>query len=503
MTTAPRDRLERWLPWLLFGGALLLRLYRLSANPLWLDELYGAQLGRLGLTAIIQNSWYEPTPPLYHLLVWLGSGLASARAEWAYRWIAVLTGAVTVPLVYTLARRWAGRWPAAGAALALLVSPTHLYYSQEARSYGAAACVAALSAWLLLTDRLKPPARWGWWALVSAAGLLLNYAYVMIAGMQLLFALWRARRERGALPAGLSVGALLVAVVALAAHTLPGAVGSVSGDTVTLWRTVQSLTAGELPRYGLFADHTWLAAALAVFFLLGVLYLTRRAGQGWALYAPAQVLLPLGAFFLVLRPFAGVEMQLYQTRQFLVLLPAALVTAAAGAQQLADWLRRLAAPRWLVLGLGLMLALVVVGFSAPGLGRYWSITKSPEGQVARFVRDHGVAGTAVISLHASLDAAFDFYAPGAARYFTKQLRTPAGVIYGDSLSVQVRDWPLMPRPYTAADISSYARRWVAWQVGVSDALVAELTAGCTLVAGGSATFAPFAVTLVENCPPLE
>lgn len=505
MTAAPAvARREVWLALALFAGALALRLYRLNADPLWLDELYGVQLGRLGFAAILGNSWFEPTPPLYHVLVWLGSGFATARLEGAYRWTAVLGGAATVPLVYALARGVAGRAAAVGAALVLLLSPAHLYYSQEARSYALATGVAALSAWGLLTPRLASPARWRLWAVVSVSGLLLNYAYVMVAGVQALGLLGRARRQPDGWPALAVVGAGLLALAPWAATTLPASAGYFAGEPLRLWTTAQALTAGDLARYGTFWGHTWLTGALALLAGLGVWRLARRPGAGWALYAPAQLLLPLGAFFIIVRPLTGVNLQLYQARQFLVLLPAALVVIAAGLEQTRHALA--AAPprlnRWLAAAAGAALLVGLVYASAAGLERYWGQTKSPEGWVARFVRDRGAAGTAVISLHVSLDAAFSFYVPDAAAYFTKPLATPAGLFFADSLSAQVRDWPTMERPHPLVALGSYPRRWLAWERGLSEPLIDTLTAGCTLVPGAAAAFGPFEVRLVENCPPL-
>ena len=502
MTLTRSDRWERWLPWVLFAGALALRLYRLQANPLWLDELYGVQLGRLGFAAIIGNSWFEPTPPLFHVLAWLGSGFDTARAEWAYRWVSVVAGAATVPLVYAVARRWAGVWAAALAALALLLSPAHLYYSQESRSYGCAAAVAALSTWVLLTDRLRPPARWRWWAAVTVAGLLLNYAYVMIAGIQAVFMLALARRQAGGWPALAVVAVTVAAIAPWAVSTLPVSAGAFSGEPLRLWSTAQALTGGELARYGLTGAHTALAAGLTAAAALGVWGLARRAADPWALYAPAQLLLPLGAFFLAAGPLVGIQMQLYQSRQFLVLLPAAYVTAAAGLALGARWLRRTGprlGPR-LVTTAGVALLAGLVAASGAGLSRYWSHTKSPEGQAALFVHDHGAAGAAVVSLHYSVDAALSFYAPDAAAYFTKPQRTAGGVVFADALSVQVRDWGHYAYPYALADIQAYPRRWVIWQQDVSDALAATLLEGCTPVPGATAEFAPFKVTLVEGCP---
>ncbi len=496
-----RDRWDVWLPLLLFAGALALRLYRLNAEPLWLDELYGVQLGRLGLSAILSNSWFEPTPPLFHVLAWLGSGFNTARAAWAYRWISALAGAATVPLVYALARRYAGRAAAAGAALVLLCSPALLYYSQESRSYGSAVCLAALSAWVLLTDRLSPPARWRAWGAVTVIGLLLNYSYVMVAGVQALFIVALARRPAGVWPALAVAGVVLAAIAPLAVHTMSASVGAFSGAPLDLWTTAQALAAGEVARYGLAWDHAWLAGGLALLAVLGVWRLARRPGAGWALYPAAQLLLPLGAFFLVLQPLTHINLQLYQTRQFLVLLPAAFGVAAAGLAQVAARLpARLGRwPAGLAQG-GLVAALLLLSY--PGLNRYWTTTKSPEGWVAQFVRDRGAAGTAVVSLHISLDAAFSFYAPDAPAYFTKPLATPQGIMFADALSVQVRDWDTLQQTHPLAEVGAYPRRWLAWVLGEGDDLIATLAAGCTPVPGATAEYWPFKVMLVENCPPL-
>jgi hypothetical protein len=497
-----RANWDRWLLPALFLAALALRLFRLSADPLWLDELYGVQLGRLGFGAILGNSLVDPHPPLYYLLLWLGSGFSTARSEWAYRWIAVLAGALTVPLVYRLARRVAGPGAALGAALVVLLSPVHVYYSQESRAYALTIGLAAFSAWVLLTDRLAPPARWQVWGAVTAAGLLLDFAYLLVAGVQIVFVLIWARRQAGVAPALVAVGGVLFAIAWLATRVLPHTADSFAGEPLRLWSTAQALTAGDLARYGPFWGHTWLTGALAGLFACGTWRLGRRAGTGWALYPLAQVLLPLGAFFLIARPLLNIDLHLYEARQFLVLLPAALLVIAAGLEQL----RALLPVRWgrwpAWVGGGLLLA-ALVWVSAVGLGRYWGQTKSPEGQAAVFMRDQGVAGSAVVSLHYAADAALSFYAPRAAAYFTKPQNTPAGLYFADSLSVQLRDWPEMQRPHPVAEIGHYPRRWVVWESGVSDAFVQTITAGCTPVPGAAAEFAPFKVVLVDHCPPLD
>jgi hypothetical protein len=337
---------------------------------------------------------------------------------------------------------------------------------------------------------------------VTAAGLLLNYAYLMVAGVRAVFMLALARRQAGVWPALAVVAVVVTAIAPWAATTLPTSAGFFAGEPLRLWSTALALTGGDLARYGTSWAHTWLAGGLALLAGLGVWRLARRATDPWALYAPVQVALPLGAFFLLASPLLGVNLQLYQSRQFLVLLPAALVTAAAGLEQGAAALRqagrRFGPPLTATAGVALLAALVWA--SGAGLSRYWSQTKSPEGEAARFVRDHGAAGAAIISLHVSTDAAFSFYAPDAAAYFTKPLETADGWRLADSLSAQVRDWLDVQRPHALAELGAYPRRWVAWEQGPGDALAMTLTAGCTPVPGATAEFAPFRVMLVDGCP---
>jgi len=57
------------------------------------------------------------------------------------------------------------------------------------------------------------------------------------------------------------------------------------------------------------------------------------------------------------------------------------------------------AGRWPVAIVGAALLAGLLFVSGVGLGRYWDHPKSPEGLVARFVRDPGQAGTARIPLN--------------------------------------------------------------------------------------------------------
>lgn len=53
---------EAWLVSLISLVAFGLRIYRLSAQPLWLDEIYSIELVREGPIAILRNSLSDPHP---------------------------------------------------------------------------------------------------------------------------------------------------------------------------------------------------------------------------------------------------------------------------------------------------------------------------------------------------------------------------------------------------------------------------------------------------------
>ena len=177
------------MAFVLFLAALIVRGYELSHQPLWFDELYSYQLARLGPAEIWRNSFVDPHPPLFYWLQWLVSGFGSTHQTWLWRIVAVLSGSATVPVVYLLANASTDAMSALAASLLLLVSPAHLYFSQEARPYVVVTCIAAITAWGLLSIECAPHRRFGWlWiAGFSILGLWTSYSYVFVAGVQILY----------------------------------------------------------------------------------------------------------------------------------------------------------------------------------------------------------------------------------------------------------------------------------------------------------------------------
>jgi mannosyltransferase len=126
----------------LMGG--LLRLYRYDALSLWVDEGLTVSFGRLPWDVVLGlHGAYETHPPLYFALV-KAAELAAPELT-AGRLVSVVAGTLTLPVLFFLAARLAGRWAAVLACGALALSPLHIWYSQEARPYALAFLFVAIS----------------------------------------------------------------------------------------------------------------------------------------------------------------------------------------------------------------------------------------------------------------------------------------------------------------------------------------------------------------------
>src|SRR6476661_4619773 len=131
----------------LLGG--LLRLYRLDALSLWVDEgdtVFDARLPWPALLGV--NGPFEPHPPLYFILVKLMSAVAPEML--AGRLVSLLAGVGTIGALYLLGARLAGPRVGLLAALALTLAPLHIWYSQEARPYAVTALLVCASYLALL-----------------------------------------------------------------------------------------------------------------------------------------------------------------------------------------------------------------------------------------------------------------------------------------------------------------------------------------------------------------
>jgi len=154
--------------------ALLLRLHRIGAEELWLDEAFSFH----DVTAAgwLDALRFKDVPPLYPLLLRGWMGLAG-DSEFALRLLSALLGTL-----FVAASIWAGReifepriglWSGVWAA----VSPMHIYYSQEARPY--ALLTALLVVTYILLWRALRVGTYARWALVSVAVAAVLYSHYL------------------------------------------------------------------------------------------------------------------------------------------------------------------------------------------------------------------------------------------------------------------------------------------------------------------------------------
>jgi hypothetical protein len=156
--------------------AAFLRLDALGEPSYWLDEILHQQI-TTDVAALPWWRWFRTLHAEHGALYYL-TQLATrvfGTSEWAGRLAAAVFGIATVPLAWLVLRRTnAGTV----AAILLVVSPLHVYFSREARSYALLTLLAAALMLVLLRGR----------SLVAAALVLLGMLYTSAVAAPILVA---------------------------------------------------------------------------------------------------------------------------------------------------------------------------------------------------------------------------------------------------------------------------------------------------------------------------
>lgn len=171
--------------------ALALRLFRIGAQSLWVDEI---------LTVIVSNPvkeglniWsylkYNIHGPLHSLSVYLVHFISMSDG-WL-RLPSALAGAGAVAYFYVWVRGWLGRNVARIGAVMLTVHPLHMFYSQETRNYSFLIMFALMACYYF--HRLVDNGRrrdWIWYVAAVALAALSNFtaAFLFAAHSLIYFA---------------------------------------------------------------------------------------------------------------------------------------------------------------------------------------------------------------------------------------------------------------------------------------------------------------------------
>lgn len=427
--------------------ALVLRLARLSFQPLWWDEGWSLYFATTSVGQMLELTAVDIHPPLYYLVLhsWIG---LFGPTPLSVRLLSVLAGMAAVPVAYLAGRRLGGRPAGLLAALLLAISPLHIFYSQEVRMYGLVTTLGVIAFactldWLDLPRRaagiapLSEPANrtgqpslaaWLGYVLAATAALYTQYyaAFLLLAlNLLVIGRAWRSHDRTRRL------GKWLAAQAAVVALYVPWLVYAGAKLVTYVQNKVQAdkdLPLGPLTYLGRhLAAFGWGHAegALAGWWWLGLLPIVvlavawawwrlrvarskgaekppaARGALGWGqLAAVVAVVLACGYAVNLVFPFnpERSERLLLVALPFYVLLLAAVLAAA--------WRRR---PALAWAGLALMAALSVVS-----LAFFYSVPRYPDDDyrpVGARLQALALPGDAIVCVHPWQVGYFHAYLP--------------------------------------------------------------------------------------------
>jgi len=144
---------------LILGLGLALRVYHLGAYSLWFDEGFTRFYSETPLSYLWADGFkVETNPPMYYTIMHFWIPLFGS-SEVALRSFSVIASMILIVLVYILGKELGGRTMGLLAALLLALSPSEIWYAQEARTYALLQVTMALT--LLGAARyLSPQGSW-------------------------------------------------------------------------------------------------------------------------------------------------------------------------------------------------------------------------------------------------------------------------------------------------------------------------------------------------------
>jgi len=113
---------------------LILRLYDLHKESLWLDEIYGGILSAKQSIAFLLNPNIDVAVNTYHIILhyWMQ---IFGQSEFSVRFPALIFGVLSIFMIYKVGKITFNQEIGLLSALILAISPFQVHYSQEARSY--------------------------------------------------------------------------------------------------------------------------------------------------------------------------------------------------------------------------------------------------------------------------------------------------------------------------------------------------------------------------------
>lgn len=175
----PRDHKLLLLFFTVAGAAL--RLLHLGAKSLWMDEPLTVAIARLPWPQFARNWRYGEGAFQGAYFLWMREWLRFGDTEAWIRLPSVLFAIASIPLLYVLARRLIGEKAALASAVLFALSPTDVYYSQEARSYTMTILLVLASTWFFVRAVEENHERdWLLWVFFSAIAFYSHFLSCLV-----------------------------------------------------------------------------------------------------------------------------------------------------------------------------------------------------------------------------------------------------------------------------------------------------------------------------------
>ncbi|MEE8162502.1 MAG: glycosyltransferase family 39 protein [Anaerolineae bacterium] len=222
--------------------AFALRIYRLDHQSIWYDEGVSIYFANQSLKDLIAGVSTDNHPPLHFFTLHFWLKLAG-QSEFSVRFLSLISGVLSVPLLFKLGRELFNQRVGLLAAFLLSISPFHVWFSQEGRMYTLAALLGLVSVYtfvlLFRKGASKAPRStrllrlssvqgylWLSYVVIGTLGLYTHYyvAFVILFENTAFLAQWVLRRTRGSKNHGLArLRTWLLAQLCIALLFLPWA----------------------------------------------------------------------------------------------------------------------------------------------------------------------------------------------------------------------------------------------------------------------------------------
>lgn len=408
-------------------GTFVLRVFRLDVQSLWYDEAFSVYLAHFSVAEITARTAADIQPPLYYYLLHYWIALAG-DSEFAVRFVSLLFGTLTIPLLYVAARRLFNSTVALTGALLAMLAPLYVWYSQEARMYTLITFLLLLSSYALLRA-LEPGNRRAWWAVFALANIAAAYthyfAFVLIV-FQVGWAIGMSLKVSAVQGFSRILKPLAIACAAMVIAFLPWAPFVVArfGQDASYWQGALKLdeavrhiaisfTSGESV---LEAQAQWIAVGWGAVLVAGLLALKAQSAKlrtQSVVFALLYLVVPL-----TLLLFLFYRNPKFNARYLMIASPGFMLLLAAGLASLWSLVR---SSQWIVRGLASSFALLAFSFllftsAYADYNAYFdpAFTKASFREVASYIDSHIAAGEAIILTSGHLFPAFDYYYRGTA-----------------------------------------------------------------------------------------